>query len=319
MTLALSSLSDTIAALAAAAAPWLAAIRVGADTHVTGIAWADGLVATTDRALPARDGYTVILSGGTIVAAKLLHREPSLDLALLVLDRLYAITPLPAAPPPLVGSLTVLVAADFDATPIVRLAVVHRQARAGGQGTMLDLTEARVEPGALVLDADGAVLGMAHIETGGAVTIVPYGTIARLVENAARPESPRPALPRPALPRPAGSPSPGPPRPMTGAIPNGRRGWFGLALQPITVPEPLVPRAGQTSGRLVVGITAGGPAEQAGLRVGDVLLSLDGHSTSGPKSLRGFLGSSKIGNRVEVRVLRDAAVATTVLTVAEHP
>ena len=304
MTLALSSLSDTIAALAAAAAPWLAAIRVGADTHVTGIAWADGLVATTDRALPARDGYTVILSGGTIVAAKLLHREPSLDLALLVLDRLYAITPLPAAPPPLVGSLTVLVAADFDATPIVRLAVVHRQARAGGQGTMLDLTEARVEPGALVLDADGAVLGMAHIETGGAVTIVPYGTIARLVENAARP----------ALPRPAGAP-----RPMTGAIPNGRRGWFGIALQPITVPEPLVPRAGQTSGRLVVGITAGGPAEQAGLRVGDVLLSLDGHSTSGPKSLRGFLGSSKIGNRVEVRVLRDAAVATTVLTVAEHP
>ena len=304
MTLALSSLSDTIAALAAAAAPWLAAIRVGADTHVTGIAWADGLVATTDRALPARDGYTVILSGGTIVAAKLLHREPSLDLALLVLDRRYAITPLPAAPPPLVGSLTVLVAADFDATPIVRLAVVHRQARAGGQGTMLDLTEARVEPGALVLDADGAVLGMAHIETGGAVTIVPYGTIARLVENAARP----------ALPRPAGAP-----RPMTGAIPNGRRGWFGLALQPITVPEPLVPRAGQTSGRLVVGITAGGPAEQAGLRVGDVLLSLDGHSTSGPKSLRGFLGSSKIGNRVEVRVLRDAAVATTVLTVAEHP
>ena len=304
MTLALSSLSDTIAALAAAAAPWLAAIRVGADTHVTGIAWADGLVATTDRALPARDGYTVILSGGTIVAAKLLHREPSLDLALLVLDRLYAITPLPAAPPPLVGSLTVLVAADFDATPIVRLAVVHRQARAGGQGTMLDLTEARVEPGALVLDADGAVLGMAHIETGGAVTIVPYGTIARLVENAARP----------ALPRPAGAP-----RPMTGAIPNGRRGWFGIALQPITVPEPLVPRAGQTSGRLVVGITAGGPAEQAGLRVGDVLLSLDGHSTSGPKSLRGFLGSSKIGNRVEVRVLRDAAVANTWLTVAEHP
>ena len=304
MTLALSSLSDTIAALAAAAAPWLAAIRIDADTHVTGIGWADGVVATTDRALPARDGYTVILSGGTIVAAKLLHREPSLDLALLVLDRRYAITPLPAAPPPLVGSLTVLVAADFDATPIVRLAVVHRQARAGGQGTMLDRTEARVEPGALVLDADGAVLGMAHIETGGAVTIVPYGTIARLVENAARP----------ALPRPAGAP-----RPMTGAIPNGRRGWFGIALQPITVPEPLVPRAGQTSGRLVVGITAGGPAEQAGLRVGDVLLSLDGHSTSGPKSLRGFLGSSKIGNRVEVRVLRDAAVATTVLTVAEHP
>ena len=92
-----------------------------------------------------------------------------------------------------------------------------------------------------------------------------------------------------------------------------------MALQPITVPESLVPRAGQASGRLVVGITAGGPAEQAGLRVGDVLLSLDGHSTSGANSLRTFLEGSRVGSRVEARILRETTIATAWLTVAEQP
>jgi serine protease Do len=81
----------------------------------------------------------------------------------------------------------------------------------------------------------------------------------------------------------------------------------------------LVPRAGQASGRLVVGITVGGPAEQAGLRVGDVLLSLDGHTTSGPNALRAFLEGSRIGNQIEVRILRDGNVATARLTVGEQP
>jgi serine protease Do len=80
-----------------------------------------------------------------------------------------------------------------------------------------------------------------------------------------------------------------------------------------------VARAGQASGRLVVGITPGGPAERAGIRVGDVLLALDGFSTSGANSLRSFLEGSRIGSKVEARLLRDAVIATAWLTVAEHP
>jgi len=309
MTTALAPLSDSIASLASAAAPWLAAIRIDPHTHVTGIAWADGLVVTTDRALPARDVYTVVLSGGTLVAARLLLREPTLDLALLRLERLFAITPLPAAPPPSVGSLVILVGADFDVTPTVRLTVVHRRARTAGRGAVLDLTEAQAEPGAMVLAADGAVLGIAHAETGGAITIIPHATITRLLEHTAAPAAPHAAAPT--------TPS-GPVRPPTEATAPAGRGWFGIALQPITMPEVLVARAGQSSGRLIVGVTAGGPAEQAGLRVGDVLLSLDGNRTTGANSLRAFQEGSRIGSRVEIRVLRDAAVATTWLTVGEQ-
>ena len=66
-------------------------------------------------------------------------------------------------------------------------------------------------------------------------------------------------------------------------------------------------------------VGAGGPAELAGLRRGDVLLSLDGHSVSGAHALRTLLGSERIGRQVEIRVMRDGKMATHHLTVAPQP
>lgn len=302
MTTALASLSDDLAAIAAAAAPWLVAIRVGPQSYTTGIAWADGLVVTTDRGLLARPSYTLVLPGGDTSTATPARRDPSSDLVSLRTDRPNPVSPLPPAREPALGSLTVIVGSDFDASPTIRLALVHRLPRAAGQGAFLDSIDAQVSAGALVFDPHGDVLGMAHTDPSGAVRILPHRTIARFVENAHR----RPVAPE----RPRA-----PPIRRT----DSRRGWFGIALQPITVPEPLVPRAGQASGRLVVGITGGGPADEAGLRIGDVLLSLNGHSTSGTNALRGFLESAGVGDRVEARILRDTSVVTTWLTVAEQP
>jgi S1-C subfamily serine protease len=301
VTSALASLSDAIAAIAAAAAPWLVAIRVGPHAHTTGIAWADGLVVTAVRGLPARNSYTLVLPGGDTVTATPARREPSSGLASLCTDRPHPVSPLPPAMEPALGSLAVVVSSDFDASPTIRLAVVHRLSRAAGQGAILDLTEAQVSLGALVFDPNRALLGMAHADPSGVVSIVPHRAITRFAENIATP------------------PVSTPPRPTPIQRAGSRRGWFGIGLQPITVPEPLVPRAGQASGRLIVGITSGGPAEEAGLRIGDVLLSLNGHSTSGANSLRAFLESARVGDRVEARILRDTSVVTRWLAVAEHP
>jgi S1-C subfamily serine protease len=98
-----------------------------------------------------------------------------------------------------------------------------------------------------------------------------------------------------------------------------RRGWLGVSLQPITVPESLVHRAGQPTARQVVSVTRSGPADRAGLRAGDVLLALDGASTSGNHALRAFLAPERIGSEVEVRLMRDGHIHTTVLTVAAQP
>ena len=306
MPLSLSALSEAIATLAADAAPWLAAIRIGPNLHATGIAWGGGLVATSGRTLPPHDSYTLVIAGGQPVSAQLVYRDPALDLALLRPDQAPRSPAMTPARPPAVGQLAVVVAADFDGSPTVRLTAVHRRARAPDPGPVLDMAEGLAEPGGLVLDPHGAVLGMAYVAAGGAVAVLPYRTIADIIETKLRGANP-------AAPRHAARPHP------TGGRGSNKRGWFGIALQPITVPEPLVPRAGQASGRLVVGITTGGPADLAGLRLGDVLLSLDGHTTSGANSLRAFLEGSHIGSKVQARILRDNAVATAWLTVAEQP
>ncbi|MEI7713634.1 MAG: PDZ domain-containing protein [Rhodospirillales bacterium] len=306
MTHALSILSEAIASLAAGSARWLSAIRVGSYQHVTGILWSDHWVVASDDGLPALDSFALAMSDSRLATARLLHRDPALNLALLRLDQAHAVPAMTTAHPPPVGSLAIAIGADADAKPTVRLTAIHRHAHAGEYAAVLDLQEAQAASGSLVLDATGAVLGTVQIAPGGVVAVMPHRTIGRFIETAPHTGSAQPNRPQ------------GPARRASSGG-NERRGWFGLALQPITVPEPLVTRAGQASGRLVVGITVGGPAEQAGLRVGDVVLSLDGYNTNSPNALRTFLEASAIGQEVEVRILRDGNVAIARLIVAEQP
>ncbi len=318
MTHTLFALSEAIASLAGGCAPWLTAIRVGSHQHATGIAWNEHTIVAADRALPALDSFAVVVPGGHLAVGRVLHRDAERNLALLRLDGARVVPAMPKAQPPAIGSLAIVVGADSDATPTVRLTTVHRHAKGGELVVVLDLTAAQAEPGSLVLDATGAVLGVVQIGHDGVVAVMPHRTIAHCIETAphALAQVTSHALAQ-AAPPPAVRITPAtPPRRAAGS---SQRGWFGVALQPITVPEQLVPRAGQSSGRQVVGITAGGPAELAGLRLGDVLLSLDGHSTSGPHSLRAFLESSRVGSTVEVRLLRDGTLASARLTVAEAP
>lgn len=67
---------------------------------------------------------------------------------------------------------------------------------------------------------------------------------------------------------------------------------------------------------MVVGITTGGPADQGGLRIGDVLLTVNDVSVSGPNTLRAFLDPEKIGSTVTVQVLRDGSLLKMQLVVA---
>jgi S1-C subfamily serine protease len=334
VTPTLIALSHDIAAATTAGAARLAAVRVGPNQHLSGIAWGDGLIVTADQALPVRDGYTVVLPGGTLAAARGVLRDPTLNLALLRLDAAGPLPPIALAPPPPVGTLVLVLGADFDATPTVRLTIVHRASRVAEYGPVLDLPDTAVEAGGLVVDSSGAMLGMITVVYGGAVVFVPHRTIASVARRVAlgaapvaAPVSVAPVVQAPRSEREERQPAPPPPPPEPVRQPapavrpsaTGRRGWLGVALQPITVPAPLVGRAGQPSGRLVVGVSAGGPADQAGLRVGDVLLSVDGTNTSGQNALRAFLEAGRIGSKVEVRILRDTTIESVWLTIAAQP
>jgi S1-C subfamily serine protease len=196
--------------------------------------------------------------------------------------------------------VAVVLGADADASPTVRLTVIHRFIRtAGGLAPVLDMPGESVDPGSVVLDPNGCLIGLGALGPNGEAMAIPGARIGRML------------MPNQTLSTPLATPPSAPPA--------NRRGWLGVALQPITVPDALATRAGQASGRMVVSITKGGPAELAGMRVGDVLLALDGTSTSGPQSLRAFLGGDRVGTTVEVKLLRDGNVATTHLIVAVQP
>jgi S1-C subfamily serine protease len=294
----LAAFSQSIEQLVAGSAAVLSAIRIGPNRHMTGLVCEGDVIVTTDQELPALDAYTVVLPHGNLAAARPTLRDPGCNLAVLRLD-----APFPVANPDVatvgVGSLALVVAADADASPTVRLTVVHRILRTvGGAVPVLDLVGHPMDPCSLVLDAEGRLIGLAALGPGGEAIVIPAATIGQIMTPALH------------LAAPATSPAP-PPAPAS-----SRRGWLGVALQPITVPDALAVRAGQSSGRMVVSITRGGPAEQAGLRVGDVLLALNGTSASGPHALRAFLDSERIGSTVEVRLLREGDVTTTHLTVA---
>lgn len=295
----LAAFSEAISQLVATTTSVLSAIRIGPNRHMTGLICEGDVVVTTDQELPALDTFTVVLPHGQLAAARPGSRDSGCNLALLHLDG-----PFPVANQDIatisVGSLAVVIAADAHASPTVRLTVIHRFMRtADGPVPVLDLGGHTLDPGSLVLDAEGCLIGLAAIGPNGEAIVVPGAMISRMMV-------PTLSFAAPSLVPPA-------------AAASNTRGWLGLALQPITVPNVVVARAGQSSGRMVVGITRGGPAELAGLRVGDVLLALNGTSTSGPHALRAFLDSERIGSTVEVRLLRNGNVQTTCLTVSGRP
>jgi S1-C subfamily serine protease len=66
-----------------------------------------------------------------------------------------------------------------------------------------------------------------------------------------------------------------------------------------------VVRTGHRDGLLVVEVLSGSPAERAGLRAGDVLLSVGRKSVSNAESLQKLLFSEAIGAPLDISALRD--------------
>jgi S1-C subfamily serine protease len=296
LTQVLTGLSDAVAGLVDQAAPLLAAIRTTPGRHISGIIWQPDLVITADQLLPARDSYTVVLAGGILVAARPAGRDTANNLAALRLETKAGALVIRTAGPARVGGLALALGATAEANPVVRLTVIHRvdAARVGvlSSATMdmlsLDLPPNTTDDGGPVLDASGALLGMCASSATGQALVVPHMAIAAVLP---------PAM----------------------AIARGRRGWLGLSLQPIAVPDSMRPIAQQDAGRMVVNLASNGPAEQAGIRAGDILLSLDGQSINAPRTLRTFLSPDRIGRYVEIKLLREGALETIRLAVSVQP
>lgn len=316
MSTTLAGLSESVTALVATFTPLICAVRIDAERHATGLLVQGGAILTPNRFLPALDFYTGVFANSTLVSATRAMRDPISDIALIGLD-----TPLPAKPlntlvPP-VGTLLLLLSAAADGAPCARLSLVSRQIRTS-LGIAPAVDAAGLEPGTLLIDGHGRLAGMASVDAQGQPAIIPVASLHRFVAGDTAPPAKPPTAPAAAAPLPA-PPRTQRPAPALPATAQPRRAWLGVSLQPITIPDALVPRAGQGSGRMVVSLVDGGPADIAGLEIGDVLLTLNGTSVSGTHGMRDFLTTERIGTRLEIRLLRNGALATATLVVGANP
>ncbi len=98
-----------------------------------------------------------------------------------------------------------------------------------------------------------------------------------------------------------------------------RRSRIGAAVQTVAMPRPLIRRLEltQSSGVLMMGIEPNGPAERAGLTVGDVLLSIDGQTVGGVDDLHRLLTEERVGMVTPATALRDGQLLDFDLTPRE--
>jgi S1-C subfamily serine protease len=290
---------DVIEQMSEALADRVAAARCvvavhGGHRHVSGILWQPDTVVTSEQLLGERTDFTVAHRGAT-VAAKLAGRDPGTNVAVLRLD-----TPLDGAPPeagplPRVGSLALVLGADAVGAPTGRLAMLHAvgaewHSQAGGRIDALLRLDTRLgaDEGGPVLTPVGKLLGMSTSGPRHRALAIPAATIARVL----------PAL-----------------------LANGHiaRGWLGVGLQPVAVPESLRGAAGCDSGMMVVSLADGAPAVLAGVLPGDLVLDVDGMPVRRARALAAALGPERIGQPVALRLLRAGELRTLSVLITARP
>ncbi|GAO05460.1 S1C family serine protease [Anaeromyxobacter sp. PSR-1] len=290
----LAQLSARLAALTASAAAHVVRVEGRRHASASGVVWsADGVIVTAHHALERDEGVTVGLPSGDEVAAEVIGRDPSTDLAAL---RVRA----PGLAPPdwadaagaAAGQLTLVVTRPGRG-PRAELGLLARAGEAfrapmGGRiDRWLELGVARHPglSGGLVLGADGLALGVAAAGlVRGAALAVPAATLGRVVASLL----------------------------SHGEV---RRGYLGLATQPVPLPPALRARTGEELALLVARVEPGSPADRAGVLLGDAILSVGGEALQDPGELLALLSEDRIGQAVTLRVLRAGELREVAVTV----
>jgi serine protease Do len=97
------------------------------------------------------------------------------------------------------------------------------------------------------------------------------------------------------------------------------RSWIGIKIQPLTADLAQSYGLQKASGALVSEVMAKSPAEAAGLREGDVVLTFDGKIVRDNSDLPLFASMAGVGKKVEVKVWREGKESLRYVTLQEYP
>ncbi len=291
-----ADLSDAMTRAVANAAIGVARIEARRRLPASGIVWsADGLILTAHHVVQS-DKIAIGLEGETAVAAKLVGRDPSTDLALLRVENV-SLTPLPhaATKEVSVGNLVLALARPGQSVQATLgiISAVGQGWRAPGGGLIDQYVQTDVVmypgfSGGPLINASGQLVGLNTSGFGQGISItIPVSTLQRVADS---------------------------------LLTHGRikRGYLGISTQRVHLPEAIREELGQKSGLLIMGVEPGSPAEKGGLALGDTIVALDGQPVRNHEQLFALLSGDRVGTAVPITILRGGKVETLQVQIGER-
>jgi len=261
----------------------------------------DGYILTNYHVIEAADEIEVVLADGRKAAAKLVGSDPETDLAVvkIALDRLPAIV-LGHADQARVGDVVLAIGNPFGVGQTVTMGIISALGRNNLHINHFEnfiQTDAAINfgnSGGALIDTNGNLLGInsaIYSQTGGSVGIgfaIPVTTAKTVMES---------------------------------IIKSGHvvRGWIGVESQEIT-PE-LAQSFGlqRDSGAIIAGVVRNGPADKAGMKPGDILVSVEGKPVRDTTEMLNLIAQLEPGGKATMRVLRKNRESELAITVGKRP
>jgi len=253
----------------------------------------DGVIVTNNHVVEGGQEITVSLADRREFPAKILLADPRTDLAILKIE----VPPNESLPVLViddrgdtqVGDLVLAIGDPFGVGQTVTNGIVsalNRTANPNGDAGAYIQTDAAINPGnsgGALIDMDGDLIGVNSMilsrsgTSSGVGFAIPAAVVRRVVET---------------------------------AVGGGRavvRPWLGARLQSVTPEMARTMGLATPSGALVADLWAGGAAERAGLRQGDVVIAADGGPVVDAAALNYIVGTHRPGDTVRLSVRRGAA------------
>jgi serine protease Do len=260
-----------------------------------------GLVVTNNHVIAEADEISVILHDDTKLTAEVVGRDAKTDLALL---RVKPAKPLPYvtfgdSDKSRVGDWVVAIGNPFGLGGTVTAGIISARARNINSGPYDDFLQTdasinRGNSGGPMFNLKGEVIGIntaIFSPSGGSVGIgfaIPSKLAKPLIDQLK-------------------------------TFGRARRGWLGVRIQ--TVTEELAESLGLDApkGALVANVTEKGPAEDAKIKVGDIVLRFDGKEVEEMRHLPRIVAETEVGKRVDVAVWRQGKEVRLHVTLGEFP
>lgn len=300
MASAISSFSQELAAAAEQAAPSVVTVHARHRVPSSGIHWRKGLVVTANHTVRREDDIAVLIHAGKRVSAKLAGRDPGTDLAVLKFE---------------VGDAAIPQFADTAGVKLANFVLALGRTRSGNlvasagivgglggewrtwrggridQSIRLDLALYPGFSGGPLVSVEGKVLGLNTNGFGrGRAVTIPVSTVNRVVDE---------------------------------LIDKGyiARPYLGIAMQPVAVPEALRSKlkSSAAGGLMVLHVEAGGPADKAGIVLGDVIVELQGKPALDTEHIQDLLASAKVNEKLATTIIRGGAPVELSITLGERP